>query len=83
MAIRLIEECQLVKDEENISIATDGIKQAEILNLFEEESAVDLAKSCISKYGDKDEDLTENFELFIKYFAFPILPMRYPALPYH
>ena len=65
----MIEECQLVQDEENIEVATDGLKKEQILENFREKTTAEFAKSCRQKFDGQNTDLDENLDIFIKYFC--------------
>ena len=66
MANRLLEECEIILEEENFSVAPDGIKKAEILEIFKDAKIPEKATNVMKRFAEDDLDLKENFETLLK-----------------
>ena len=66
MANRLLEECEIILEEENFSVAPDGIKKVEILKIFKDAKIPEKATNVMKRFAEDDLDLHENFETLLK-----------------
>ena len=66
MANRLLEECEIILEEENFPVAPDGIKKAEILEIFKDAKIPEKATNVMKRFAEDDLDLQENLQTLLK-----------------